>query len=620
MSFLSKLNKKLKKQFNGAVEAREEYGCLVLSGELPRWNDVVFAGMTAVQDNPYFGFVNDVTCTEEKAAPTRKPAIDDGAVEWEEPDVLIIGGGVIGCAIARELSRYDLDVLLVEKEHDLAMQTSGRNDGVVHSGIDLKKGTQKYKYAMAGNHMFDEVCAELGVDFKRCGQYLCFAKRFWEPFMFLSLLYWKWLGLKDVKVIGKNELQIAEPGINPDISSALHFPATGVVCPFNLTIAYAENAVRNGVSISLDTMVLEIKSEDGFIKSVKTNRGTIQPKLVINAAGVFCEDIAAMAGDRFYSIHPRKGTNAILDKKFSNTLVRSAISSLGTASPRKKHTKGGGVIRTVEGNVLVGPDAWETINKEDFSTLTYNIKEIFDAQRRTIPALSENQIITYFSGIRASTYEEDFVVCKGKYVGNIIHAAGIQSPGLTAAPAIGVDVAQMAVEYFGGERTVELNSEFDPVRAAPPRLSRMNDNARADLIKSNPDYGIIICRCEEISKGEILNALHREVPCNSIDGVKRRVRPGMGRCQGGFCEPLILDIIAKDKKTQPQNVKKSAAGSEFLYGTKKTPPPEDKKTLSDADFRRGSRADPAAEANMVARAKEMLAASLVQRKDVNKDG
>jgi len=555
--------------FEGQVAAHEDNGCLVLSGELERWHDIVHAGKTAVHKSPYFGFVNEIECTGEPAMPERKPRIDDSALEWEEPDVLIIGGGVTGCAIARELSRYKLSVLLIEKENDLAMQASGRNNGMVHSGIGLKKGSLRHKYCKLGNAMFDKVCNELGVDFIRYGQFLSFAKRMWEPFMPLTLLYWKWLGIKDVKVTRRDELRVLAPALSSDIGSALHFPTTGVVNPFDLTIAYAENAVQNNVHISLNTIVKGIDTEDGVIKSVKTNRGTLKPKVVINAAGVFCEHIAAMAGDRFYSIHPRKGTIAVIDRKYAYELVQSAVSMLGTASAKRKHTKDGSVNLTVDGTVLVGPDAFETIHREDFSTAAFNIKEIIATHTRSIPALDEKQIITYFSGIHAATYGEDFIVCKGRNVSNLIHAAGMQTPGLTAAPAIGVEIANIAVDFFGGEETVGLNPDFNPVRIAPPRPSMMEDEARSELIESNPDYGIIVCRCEEVSKGEVLNALRRDIKCDTIDGVKRRVRAGAGSCQSSCCCPLIVEIISAEKRLPPQTVRKSGSGSEVLFGSSK---------------------------------------------------
>jgi len=533
-------------------------------------------------------------------------------LEWEEPDVLIIGGGVIGCAIARELSKYKLNILLVEKEHDLAMQTSGRNDGTVHSGYDLKKGTLRHKYNMLGNPMFDTVCNELGVDFKRTGQLLCYTNRLWDPFMFISLLYRKWTGFKNVKLVKNEELRYLEPSLSNNIGSALFFPDTGIVCPFGLTIAYAENAVQNGVNLSLDTMVLGITTEEGIIKSVKTNRGTIHPKIIVNAAGVFCEDIAAMAGDRFYSVHPRKGTNIVLDKKYTASLVRTVVSSI-SALKKKKNTQGGAVRRTIHGNVLVGPDAYETINKEDFSTAAQSVKELLSVHKRIIPALNEDQIISYYSGIRAATYEEDFIICKGKYVTNIVHAAGIQSPGLTAAPAIGIDVTQMVVELLGGEKNVDLNVDYNPVRTAPPRPAIMDEASRAALIETNPDYGIIICRCEEISKGEILNALRRNIRCDTVDGVKRRLRPGMGRCQGGFCGPQIVDLIAAEKRLPLHFVKKGGSKSEVLYGSSKAVM-QKRASFSDSTVFKG-KLDPETEERLRERAKEMLAASITKRRD-----
>ena len=569
MAYLKRVNKKLNKAFNGAVTAREDAGRLILSGELTDWADVVRAGGMSVNKKRYIGLVNDIRCVGAAPGPPRMPGIIDDVLDGAAPDVLVVGGGVTGCAIARELSRYKINILLVEKEHDLAMQTSSRNDGMVHPGIDLKKGTRKFYFNRLGNKMYGEVCAELDVDFDRCGQYLCFNKWWWKPLLYGSLVYWKWLGLDKTRVLGKRELREKEPSVSPDICAALSFPTTGMVCPYNLTIAYAENAVQNGAKVSLDTAVLGMESVGGVIKSVSTNRGVIYPRVVVNAAGAFCEDIAKMACDRFFSIHPRKGTNAILDKKYTDAIVRTAISKMETGYKKMTHSKGGGIMRTVDGNTLVGPDAVETIEKEDFSTTRQSIAFTFLRQGRASAAISESKIITYFSGIRASTYEEDFVVCKGKFVKNMVHAAGIQSPGLTAAPAIGVDAARMAVELLGGEGGVSVNPGFDPIRKATPRAARLDDGARSRLIAQNPDYGVIICRCEEISKGEILDAMRRNIPCDTIDGIKRRVRPGMGRCQGGFCGPLVLDLIANEKGVARDRVKKSGDESELLLGATK---------------------------------------------------
>jgi glycerol-3-phosphate dehydrogenase len=523
----------------------------------------------AIDKSPFFGFVNNIECTGEKPIPVRTPRIEDSALEWEEPDVLIIGGGVTGCAIARELSKYDLSIILVEKEHDVAMQMSGRNLGVVHSGAELKKNSQKYKFARLGNAMYQNLCDELGVNFKRTGQFVYLKNRLWDSFLSLTLLYWKWKGFKDVRVVGREELHKYEPAVSSDIKATLFFPSAGVVNPFDLTIAYAENAVQNGVNLVLDTIVQSMITEDGVIKSVITNRGTIQPKVVVNASGVFCDHIASMAGDHFYSIHPQKGTTAVIDRKTAGRLIQTVLTSIGKTPAKRKHTRDCSAVRSIDGTALVGPDNFETIHREDFSTSLFSIKEIFSSLSKIIPSLDEQDVMAYYSGISAAAYGEDFIVRKGVYTSNIIHAAGMQSPGLTAAPAVSAEVCRMVVEMFGGEDNLSKNPDFDPKRITPPRPSQMDDSTRAGLIETDPDYGIIVCKCEGISKGEILDALRRNVRCFTYDGVKRRVRTTMGFCHGSSCSPQVLDIIATEKRLLLQNVRKSGSGSEKLLGNTK---------------------------------------------------
>jgi glycerol-3-phosphate dehydrogenase len=503
----------------------------------------------------------------------RVPALRDKSLEGLRPDVLVIGAGICGCAIARELTRYNLDILLTDKEHDVALHASSRNDGMVHPGIDLRKGSRKHHYNLRGNALYDRITGELGVPFERTGQYLCFSSSLIKPLLALSRLYWKWLGLEGVRVIGRKELRRREPGIREDLRAALFFPSAGIVCPYNLTIAYAENAVQNGARISLDTAVLGMTLEDGAgpagIIRVETNRGRIYPRVVVNAAGVFAADVAEMAGDRFYTIHPRRGTNAILDKKAAPLLVRTIVSKLGSSS-RTAHTKGGGMVKTVHGNLLVGPDAVETFEREDFATRRSSLEGIFAKFAAVSPGLSPSQIITYFTGIRAPTYEEDFVVCKGARTRNLVHVAGIQSPGLTAAPAIAQDAARFAAELLeAAGRPPAVNRRFNPCREPIPHVAALPEAERQALIRRNPDYGIILCRCEEVSRGEILDSLRRPVPCDTLDGVKRRVRPGMGRCQGGFCGPLVLQLIAREKQILPEKVTKNGPGSFVLWGLAK---------------------------------------------------
>ena len=567
MSHLSRIQHKLHQRFGGRVHAAARDGCLVLTGELDRWEDVVEAGRMAVDKRRYDGLVNEITLRGTAIPPMRVPSLADDALEGQAPDVLIVGGGVVGCAVARELTRYDLSVLLCEKEHDVAMQASSRNDGMVHPGVDLLPGQRKRKYNMRGNRMYDALTSELDVPFRRPGQYLCMQKPLLTAAAFLAQLYFLALGVP-VRFLPRAVLKKHEPHLGEGVRSALYFPTAGVVSPYGLTIALAENAVDNGAKLSLDTAVLGMDVENGRIRAVRTNRGTVYPKLVVNAAGVFSDELARMAGDQFFSIHPRRGTNSILDAKAAYQ-VNTIVSSVGTASTHKKHTKGGGVVRTVDGNVLVGPDACETYLRENFSTCAQSVADTFARQRLTDPLLSERDVITYFTGVRAATYEEDFVIRKGRRTQNIVHAAGIQSPGLTAAPAIAADGAGMCVELLGGKAHVKARAAFDPHRKAIPRVNELPDGARGALIARDPAYGEIVCRCEEISRGEIRDALHRSVPCDTVDGVKRRVRPGMGRCQGGFCGPLVLQVIAEETGLPPEKVAKSGPGGELLLGRTK---------------------------------------------------
>ncbi len=573
MSYIRRINQKLAARFNGRVSAREEDGCLVLEGELDRWDDVVAAGMLAVSRRRYEGLVNDIRFIGGSIPPMRVPALRDDSLDGLKPDVLIIGGGVIGCAIARECARCDLNILLCEKEHDVAMHASSRNDGMVHPGIDLLPGQIKRRYNMRGNRMYERVCAELDVPFRRSGQYLCFLSRRKTIEAFFAQIYFLLLGPR-CRFYGARAFRRREPDLSPAIRGALHFPSAGVVSPYGLTIAFAENAVDNGVRLSLDTAVLGMRVEENRIVSVQTNRGTVTPGIVVNAAGVFSEDVARMANDRFFSIHPRRGTNTILDRKASAHPV-TIVSSYGTASTKKRHTKGGGLVKTIDDNLLVGPDAVETCEKENFETHAQSLSDVFEKQSRTDPALSARNAITYFTGIRAATYEEDFVVRKGRRTRNLVHAAGIQSPGLTAAPAVAEDVRDMVVELLSETRDIRPNPSFNPRRKGIVRVGELTNEARDELIREKPDYGEIVCRCEQISRGEVLDALRRSVPCDTIDGVKRRVRPGMGRCQGGFCGPIVLGIIAAERGVSCGQVCKSGPGSELLLCGIKEANPDD---------------------------------------------
>ena len=588
MSSLKKLRKEIA-ALDPSFRADPDRGCIVLTGESDDWQKIVKAGKLAVDKKRYLGVVNRISL-KGFVQKTPEPVVRDDALDGSAPDVLIIGGGITGCAAARELSAYKLDIMLVERGYDVALGGSSRNGGVVHVGINYSPSAQKHIYNNRGNAMYAKLCRDLGVPFEQKGQVLLIGKR-WEKILCTVLrLNAKRLDIPGVKFMKRDELVGVEPHIPEWIYGGLYMPTGGITCPYKMTVALAENAVQNGAKFCLDTTVEGMKVEGGKILEVYTNRGVIRPKLVINAAGVYSDIIADMAGDRTFTIHPRKGTDIILDKK-KGYMVRTSMAKSPTTVPPPlareeevragglkavvralhSHTKGIASIHTVDGNMIIGPDALEIPDREDTATTAESMGSVFDAQARISEGAGRADVIAYFAGVRAPTYEEDFVVRKGIYTENILEAAGIQSPGVTAAPAIAVDLAKWATEYLSRYKKAERNEDFDPVRPPRPCPREMDEEARAALIASNPDYGEMICRCEEVSKGEILDALRSPLPVYTVDAVKRRVRPGMGRCQGGFCSPLVVKIIAEETGMSPEEVTKGNARAKILFGDTKHP-------------------------------------------------
>lgn len=514
------------------------------------------------REGGYKGVINDITLKGFTPPPIRTPKQRDNALEGRRPDVLIIGGGVIGCAIARELSKNALDILLLDKESDVAMHASSRNDGMIHPGIASHANTLRGKMNVKGNAMYTQLCEELGVPFQRYGNLILYADHIFgtvaEPYLGERA---RKLGIVGGK-ISRKRLREIEPNITDRALGAFEYPSSGVLSPYKLTVALAENAVENGAQVSLDTIVTGMEMEGDAIGSVFTNRGAIHPRLVINAAGVFSDQIAEMANDRFFSIHPRKGELVILDKKKGPLVTRSM--GLIDLSQATSDTKGGGVMRTIDQNVLVGPDAYEQPMREDFSTHRENIDAILKKHLPLIKGFAPSDVITYFAGIRAATYEEEFIIERSEYVQNLIHAAGIQSPGLASAPAIAEEISRITVDALQEQMEVKPNTGFNPRRRVIPHMSDLTTEEKQEIIRKNPDYGVIICRCEGISKGEIVDTIHSPIPATTIDALKRRVRPGMGRCQGGFCSPLVTQIICEETGLSPEEVTKSGEDSNLI--------------------------------------------------------
>ena len=607
MSKLEKIRKKIQALPEGdAMKVTEERGCIVLRGTVKEWNTAVKAGQLAVDQKRYLGVINDIRLEGfdyEASAAKGKPSLHDDLLEGASPDVLIIGGGITGCSAARELSRHALSVLLVEKGSDVASGASKANGGVIHVGINFGKNSQKHHYNQIGNAMYRQLSEELDVPLEQKGQVMLCCEK-WEriPVWFLRQ-NGKRLGIPGVRYLKRDELRKVEPEIPDFIDGGMYMPIGGITSPYEMTIALAENAVKNGVRIVFDTAVegmeLEPSCRSGaygemkHITCVKTNRGRIYPKVIINAAGVHADEIAEMADDRTFTIHPRRGTDIIMDQKAGH-LVRTSMAKapfsilpqdraqMGSGPAARvrllirafngsSHTKGVGLIHSVHGNMLIGPNAVETPDREDRNTYRKEVEDIIAMQQKLSPDLSAGDVIAYFTGVRAPTYEEDFVVRKGIFTDNILEAAGIQSPGVTAAPAIGADLAKWACESLENlcGKAVLSNPDFDPVRKAPPRLRELSVEERDALIRENPDYGVIVCRCEEISKGEILDALRSGLCVPTVDGIKRRLRPGMGRCQGGFCQPLVMQIIADFLGVPLSEVRKSTPGSVITFGDTK---------------------------------------------------
>ena len=559
---LKKVQKALQKKDLGGIECTEVRNCIRLEGEMDSWTDIVKAGKTAAKFG-YKGVLNDISLKGFDEPAIRAPKTTDSSLEGVEPDVMIIGGGVIGCSIARELTKYQLNVLLVDKESDVAMQASSRNDGMIHPGIASHPGTLRGEMNVRGNAMYTQICKDLSIPFERWSNLILYSERFFgfaSSFVFAERE--KKLGIEGHKV-SLEKLHEIEPNITDKAIGAFEFPSSGVLSPYKLTVAFAENAVENGAKVSLDTIVTGMTVEGGKITAVKTNRGTVRPKAVINAAGTFSDKIAEMADDRFFTIHPRKGHLAILDKK-QGPLVQRSMGLIGL-SQAFSDTKGGGVMRTIDGNVLVGPDAFEQPYREDFSTKRENVDAMLNKHLPLIKGFSKADVITYFAGVRAATYEEEFIVEGSERVENLIHAAGIQSPGLASAPAIAEDITKITVDRLSKVMEVKKNDSFNPRRRVTPVMAKLSLEEKQAAIAANPDYGIVVCRCEGISRGEIIDAINSPVPATSIDAIKRRVRPGMGRCQGGFCMPLVTGIICEQTGMKPSEVTKSGEGSELLF-------------------------------------------------------
>lgn len=467
-------------------------------------------------------------------------------------DVCIIGAGVTGSSIARELSRYNCKITVVEKASDVCEGTSKANSGIVHAGFDAVPGTKKAFFNVKGSKKMEALSKELDFPFKRNGSIvLCFSK---DDYPKLEELKRRAdaNGVEGVKILTGDEIRKKEPAISDEAVAALWAPTGGIVCPFNLTIAMAENAAVNGAEFKLNTKVLSVKRKgDGF--TVETDKEPIGCKIVINAAGVYADTIHNEVCEDKIHITARKGEYCLYDKKVGNMVTSTIFQVPGP------YGKGVLVSPTVHGNLLLGPTATDTDDKEENNTTKAGLDSLQATAAKSVKSIPYRSVITSFAGLRAHPDNDDFIIGESSVKG-FYDCAGIESPGLTAAPAIGEFVAEEVAKALGASK----KENFIAKREGIPSMALASNEEKQKLIEKNPLYANVICRCELVTEGEIVDAIKRPLGATTLDGVKRRTRAGMGRCQAGFCSPKTLEILARELGLSMTDITKHGEGSKFL--------------------------------------------------------
>lgn len=470
-------------------------------------------------------------------------------------DVAVIGAGVVGSLITRELSKYNIKVALLERCNDCAMGATKANSAIVHAGFDAMPGTLKAKLNVRGVELMKKVCKELNVPLKNNGALVVAFSEDELPHLEELKKRGEKNGVPNLRVVGKEELKELEPNIGETAVGALVAPTSSIVCPYELTIAAVENAVTNGARFLRNCEVTAIDYTGGEFK-LSTSLGEITAEYVVNAAGVHSGKIASLIGDDSIEIIVRHGDYYLLDKSQGN-LVSRTIFQCPT-----KMGKGVLVSPTVDGNLIVGPSADDIEDGDDVATTSAGLNKIYNSAIKSVPAVSLRNAITSFSGNRAHPTTDDFIIGSSKINEKFINAAGIESPGLSSAPAIAEMVEGIINELSHGFQKKE---DFNPIRPEPVRFRHMTTEERAKLIEKNKAYGRIVCRCETITEGEILDAIHAPAGARDVDGVKRRTRAGMGRCQGGFCGSKVVEILARELGTEMNEITKFGGQSKIMY-------------------------------------------------------
>lgn len=469
-------------------------------------------------------------------------------------DVAVIGCGVVGAMIARTLSAYRLKICVLEKESDIAMGSTKANSAIVHAGFDAEPGSLKAKLNVRGSEVMEKVTRELGVSYKRNGSLVIGFDQDDRKTLHELLARGTKNGVKDLRIVEGRELFELEPGLSPKVCCALYAPTGGIICPYELTLAAMGNAMDNGAELkySFDVCSIE-RGDDSF--SINSPSESIKARFVVNCAGIYADKIAAMAGDTGFSITPRRGEYILLDKEcgaaVSHTIFR-------TPSPMGKGIL---VSPTVDGNLLTGPTSENISDKDDKSTTTGGLGRVMREAAQNVPSVNFGKAITSFCGLRAVGNKGDFII--NSPLPGFVNAAGIESPGLSASPAIAAEVAKL-LEETGLELVPDM--AYNPHRKPMHWFRNASAEEKNEVIKNNPSYGKIVCRCEVVTEGEIVEAIRTNPRPTDMDGVKRRTRAQMGRCQGGFCSPYIMKLLSRELGIPMESVTKNGGSSTLLTG------------------------------------------------------
>ena len=466
-------------------------------------------------------------------------------------DVAIIGGGVVGGMIARTLASYQLSICILEKAHDVATGASAANSAIVHAGYDAKEGSLKAKLNVRGSQMMPAVCQELGVKYQNNGSLVIGFNEEDRVALEALLVRGNKNGVPGLRILEKEELHALEPNLSSDVLCALHAPTGSIVCPYELTIASIGNAMDNGADLKLDFAVNDIQDLGAYYK-VSSPDESVEARYVINAAGLFSDAIAKMVGDDSFSIKPRRGEYILLDKECGSLVKNTIFRTPG------KMGKGILVSPTVDGNLITGPTGVDIEDKLDKSTTAEGLAFVMQQSNENTTGVPFGKSITSFCGLRAVGSTGDFIINNAKP--RFINVAGIESPGLSSAPAI----AEMVVELLGNAGlALEKKADFNPIRPATHAFREGTIEEKNEMIAKDPAYGHIICRCEGVSEGEILAAIRQNPRPRDLDGVKRRTRAQMGRCQGGFCSPYIVELLAQEMNVPYEDITK-CGGKSFI--------------------------------------------------------